>query len=223
MESRSQAWSHGAARLAAALRRDEPLPSDALREVLAGLRGGSLPGVWHPTGFVVLRLHRDEHGALRLHLWPSGTRERGRPCWPVHDHVWHLRSHVLCGTVWSHGFRVVDDPGGYAVLYAVDYADGRSSRMGRSTRRVSVHPQAPRRVEAGMRYEVDAGAFHASRVEPGVSAATLVATRPTDRPRPWVVGPGDGPDRVPVERPVAEPSLVQQMLGRMQASLPGGE
>lgn len=219
MEPRSPSWSPGAAELAAALHRDEPLAGGSLRALLAALEREPPPGVWHPTGFVVLALHRDSAGALRVHLWPTGARQQGRPCWPVHDHVWHLRSTVLCGTVCSHEFGVVDDPGGDSVLYAVDYADGRSSLMRRSPRRVSVRPRPPRRVEAGARYEVEAGAFHASRVEAGTFAATLVVTRSTDRPWPWVVGPGDGPVQVPVERPVADASLVRGMLGRVRAAL----
>lgn len=219
VEPRPQPWARGAAAVAATLRGDEPLPAAALRELLLALRLAPPPGVWHPTGFVVLVLHRDDRGALRLHLWPAGAREQGRPCWPVHDHCWHLRSYVLCGVVRSHGFRVIDDAGGDSILYAVDYARGRSSALCRSPRRVSVRPLPPRRVDAGARYEVEAGAFHASRVAQGAFAATLVVTRPTARPRPWVVGPGDGPARVSVERPVAEPRRVGQMLERVVAEL----
>ena len=78
-------------------------------------------------------------GALRLHLWPERTREHGTPCWPVHDHVWDLLSHVLCGELESRRYAVVDDPCGDAVLYAVRYGEGRSSYMSRSERRVSVN------------------------------------------------------------------------------------
>ncbi|MCA9706360.1 MAG: hypothetical protein KDK70_10970 [Myxococcales bacterium] len=213
-------WGEAAQELAAALRRDAPLPSGALRRLLVAVEGEPPAGVWHPTGFVVLTLHADGRGALRLHLWPEGARELGAPCWPVHDHAWHLRSHVLHGEVRSHGYRVDDDPAGDWRLYAVDYAPGRRSCMRRSDRRVSVRPEGPRRVPAGERYAVAAGCFHASRVEAGESAATLVVTTITARAHPWVVGPDDGPEAVPVERPEADAGLVRGVLGQVTAALP---
>lgn len=201
-----------AASLRAALDRDAPLPAAAPRELLAVLAENPPPAVWHPTGFLVLTLLRSQGGTLRLHLWPERAREHGTPCWPVHDHVWDLRSHVLCGAVESHRYAVVDDPHGDAVLYAVRYGAGRSSHMHRSERRVSVWPDVPRRIAAGERYEVPAGEFHASRVSAGELAATLAITRTTARAWPWVVGTVDAPAVVPVERAVASTTWVRELL-----------
>src|SRR5690606_15780169 len=209
------AWQSLAAARGEALRGDAPLPGRALHGLLRGLAAEPPEAVWHPTGFLVLTVWRTEEGALRLHLWPEGPRERGTPCWPVHDHVWDLRSQVLCGEVESRAYEVVDDPRGEAVLYAVGYGDGRRSCMRRSARRVRVRAQAPQRVGAGERYAVAAGECHASTVAVGDLAATLAATVDTPRPWPWVVGDGDGPAEVPVERPLAEPSRVVPILRRL--------
>lgn len=207
------AWSREAEALRRAIERDEPLPAAALRELLTALVDVPPPAVWHPTGFLVLTLLCRPHvGALRLHLWPERARQRGTPCWPVHDHVWDLRSHVLCGEVESRRYAVVDDPCGDAVLYAVRYGEGRSSHMARSERRVSVRPEAPRRIAAGERYSVPAGEFHASTVAVGRLAATLAATRSTTRAWPWVVGALDAPAVVPVERAVADAAWVRELL-----------
>ncbi|MEX1368784.1 MAG: hypothetical protein AB1Z98_36990 [Nannocystaceae bacterium] len=204
-----------ATQLLGSLRRGEPTRSVALLGLALELRRRPVRAAWHPTGFVVLPLLHDDRGALRLHLWPAGERNLGQPCWPVHDHVWRLRSWVLCGTVHSHGYEVRDDPEGEAMLYAVHYGGQRRSCMHRSERRVRVLAATSRRVEAGHRYTVEAGAFHASRVEAGDFAATLVATERTDRAHPWVVGPGDGPDRVEVVRARADEDAVHGMLGRL--------
>lgn len=202
----------------AALAGDAPLPAAAWQELLAALAEDPPPAVWHPTGFLVLTLLRSESGALRLHLWPERAREHGTPCWPVHDHVWDLRSHVLCGAVESHRYEVVDDPRGDSVLYAVRYGEGRSSHMHRSDRRVSVWPEVPRRIEAGERYEVPAGQFHASMVSAGELAATLAITRTTARAWPWVVGTVDAPAVVPVERGVADATWVRELLQHVLSS-----
>ncbi|MCX4239684.1 hypothetical protein [Paraliomyxa miuraensis] len=203
-----------------ALRHGEPLCATDVRTLLDTVARRPPAAAWHPTGFVVVPLHHDDHGALRLHLWPPDQREHGSPCWPIHDHVWHLRSHVLCGTVESHGYEVDDDAEGEAVLYAVEYGPGHRSCLRRSERRVRVRAMAPRRVAAGESYEVDAGAFHASQVPASSMAATLVLTRRTDQPWPWVVGEPDAPARVPVERPLADGAMVRAVLQRVSAALP---
>jgi hypothetical protein len=213
------AWVGWAEEAWAALRDESVLPAHAQRELLCALSTESPPAVWHPTGFLVLTLCRRDDGALRLHLWPEDARVHGTPCWPVHDHVWDLRSQVLCGEVQSRGYAVVDDEHGDAVLYAVGYGEGSRSCMRRSARRVSVQGRALRRIAAGEHYEVVAGEFHASAVDAGCLAATLASTRPTERPGPWVVGDVNAPRVVPVERPVADAAWVRMLLRRVAASM----
>lgn len=213
-----RAWAQWAEGLGAALQGDAPLPEGALRGLFDALVAAPPDAVWHPTGFLVLSLLRGPEGALRLHVWPEAAREHGTPCWPVHDHVWDLRSHVLCGSVESRRYAVADDERGDAVLYAVGYGEGRSSCMRRSPRRVSVHAEAPRQIAAGERYEVAAGEFHASTVRAGELAATLAATRITTQPWPWVVGALDGAETIPVERVMANPTWVRELLSRVSQS-----
>lgn len=212
-------WHDAATELLHALRCDEPLPVAEARSLLRGLEAEPPRGTWHPTGFIVVRVLTDERGALRLHLWPTTPREQGQPCWPVHDHIWDLRSHVLCGTVHSHGYDVADDAEGDRTLYAVEYGADDRSRMHRGGQRVRLSARAPERVEAGQRYEVEAGSFHASRVPMGAMAATLVATTLTERVHPRVVGPRRGPTVVPVVRPQVEPALMHDLLGQVEAGL----
>ncbi|MEM7155908.1 MAG: hypothetical protein AAF799_23860 [Myxococcota bacterium] len=216
---RQAAWHGAATELVHALRCDEPLPVTQLRALLRGLSAEPPPGTWHPTGFIVVRVLTDEQGALRLHLWPTASREQGQPCWPVHDHVWSLRSHVLCGTVHSHGYDVDDDAAGDRTLYAVEYGADDRSCMHRGDRGVRLSARVPERIEAGQRYEVQAGSFHASQVPAGAMAATLVATTVTDRAHPRVVGPRHGPSVVPVVRPRAEPNLMLGLLEQVAAGL----
>jgi len=213
-----RAWAWQAEPLWAALRDDAPLSAAALRGLLDALAAAPPAAVWHPTGFLVLSLLRRPEGALRLHLWPEQAREHGTPCWPVHDHVWDLRAHVLCGRVESRRYVVIDDEHGDAVLYAVGYGEGRSSCMRRSPRRVSVRPGPPRWIAAGERYEVAAGEFHASSVPAGELVATLAMTRTTAQPWPWVVGTLDGAETIPVERAVASTTWVRELLRRVSQS-----
>lgn len=86
---------------------------------------------------------------------------------------------------------------------------------------MSVHEQATRKVASGQRYEVAAGELHASSVALTAFAATLVATRPSGRAWPWVVGHVDAPAVVEVERTVADPARVQALLQRVVAATAG--
>lgn len=203
----------------ATLRDGRPLPQERVQSLLAAVGEAPPAASWHPTGFLVVRVAHDDAGALRLHLWPEEAREHGRPCWPVHDHVWDLRSRVLCGVVQSVEYSVHEDSHGESALYSVEYGGDHRSRMHHSGRRVRLEEHTVTSLTAGEHYCVHAGEFHTSRVEPGTLAATLVATRLTDRVAPWVVGVADGPTQVPVVRTAVSSAHVAQLLRRVRASL----
>jgi len=212
-------WSADAAALHEALAGGGPWRPEVVRSMVRAVGEDPPEAAWHPTGFLVLELSRRAGGVLRLHVWPSAERWHGQPCWPVHDHAWDLGSHVLVGQVGSRRVVVRDEPEGASRLYAVEYVGGHRSRMRRSERRVSVEEMPLECVGAGERYVVPAGVFHASAVEPGQLAATVVVTRSTGRPHPWVVGPSDGPECVRVERPVVEGERVREVLAEVLAAV----
>ena len=172
---------------------------DAVAEVL--VRARAIAEVaWHPTGFVVGKLRITERGVLRLHVWPETERVYGEPLWPVHDHVFALRSLVLVGRVTSREHDVVEDSEGSMRRWAVDYGAVRDSRLVPHGEPVQARTGPSVTTEAGGTYSVEAGRFHASMVPAGQLAATLVATTGTDRRYPFVLGPARGSEPIVVRR-----------------------
>jgi len=173
---------------------------------------------WHPTGFVVAKLHQCDAGALRLHVWPDDERVYGEPLWPVHDHAWSLRSLVLVGEVGSVCMRVQPDAVGAHRRYTVDYGAGRTSRLVRGRERFTAQPGPTHNVGAGGVYAVEEGEFHASSVRAGRLAATLVATRSSHPRQPFVLGPADGPPSVDVQRTAVECPRWRSLLAAVRAA-----
>jgi len=182
----------------------ETVERDAVAEILRSARAVD-DVTWHPTGFVVAKVEVFERGMLRLHVWPDDDRVFGEPHWPVHDHVFSLQSLVLMGSVFSREHEVVDDPAGTMRRWAVDYGEGRDSQLVPEGNPVSVRAGQPVTTGPGNTYGVAAGRFHTSSVPEGQLAATLVATRATDRRRPFVLGPRGIDDPVAVRRAAAAP------------------
>lgn len=177
---------------------------DAVAEVLATAEAAK-DVAWHPTGFVVGKLSVTERGVLRLHVWPDDERIYGEPHWPVHDHVFSLQSLVLVGAVVSREHEVADDRAGSMRRWAVDYGPGRASQLVPDGEPVVMQPAEPITTHAGETYAVDAGRFHASTVPEGQLAATLVATRGTERQRPFVLGPAQRHEPIAVRRIAVAP------------------
>lgn len=79
----------------------DPYLADAAKQAVEScLRSASeITAVWHPLGFMMMRLAAVPHGSLRLHVWPgycpSDVRAGGR----IHEHRWGLASYVICGAL----------------------------------------------------------------------------------------------------------------------------
>lgn len=62
----------------------------------------------HGNGFIQLDLNQD--GSKRLHVWHDNI-PRQKVATPIHDHVFNLRSTVLCGTLIHEELKVVSTIG----------------------------------------------------------------------------------------------------------------
>jgi hypothetical protein len=63
----------------------------------------------HGNGFIQLDLNED--GTRRLHVWHEDI-PRQVVATPIHDHVFALSSHVICGTLIHEELEAVKDPEG---------------------------------------------------------------------------------------------------------------
>jgi len=86
------------------------------------------PASWHPNGFVVFDLGPHPLGALRLHIWPTGTRQLRDDVAHVHTHVWDLCSRVLSGVYREQLYELVGDDAGDRYQSAeIDYEHDRNT------------------------------------------------------------------------------------------------
>lgn len=69
---------------------------------------GSLTPVWHPLGFIHVKLSQGElKDTFRMHLWSSDHRDRDEQADKIHDHLFNVRSRVVFGSVRSARYRFI--------------------------------------------------------------------------------------------------------------------
>lgn len=115
---------------------------------------------WHPNGFVVFDLGPHPLGALRLHIWPSGTRQLRDDAAHVHTHVWDLCARVLSGVYREQLYELVDGDAGDGYQSAeIDYEHDRNTlevsgiALLRPTQIVTANPGEVHTVKAGIPHE----------------------------------------------------------------------
>ncbi|MCX5201847.1 hypothetical protein OG897_10335 [Streptomyces sp. NBC_00237] len=144
----------------------------ALVDIATGVR--ELPAVRHPLGFLCLPLLREGPRGVCVHLFESDTApEPGTS--PMHSHSWDLHSHVLYGQVANLLVRTEDggDRPTHRVFEVRSAPDGTDEIL--PTPVLVRSAPGPRRVSSGGEsYTLPAGEFHATVVEHGRPAATLV-------------------------------------------------
>lgn len=181
----------------------------ALTTELLASRKADRSGVWHPTGFVVVQLWTEGGRCLRLHVWPATSRRLSEPCWPIHDHVWSLRSVILVGSLHTDVYQVL--PGRDHPLFEVQYADGVKSKLVRQPRGVTLGSNGGQTCTSKCGYALPSRVFHSSAAERESLTATIVATWRDEHGWPYVVGSGDAVT-VEVERRIVSNLETQDLI-----------
>jgi hypothetical protein len=157
----------------------------------------------HPLGFYQLKLGREQHGHVKIHVWPPDEREIQNPPWEIHRHRWDVSSMVLRGELVNEVYRVVEVQleGGEATnaLYSVSFKQN-ESRLVRRREIVSCTLMNETRVRRGEFYFVSVSDFHRSRVPVGQLTATAIVTPEVVEDSPTVVGGLDGQAEYRYER-----------------------
>lgn len=125
----------------------------------------------HPLGFACLPVLRDGDEGVCLHVWPEGRDPAPRTTSPFHCHSWDLLSHVLYGTVGNQPVEITAGDG-FRVFEARSAAGG--DNLVATDRLVNARGLDVHRWHAGQTYSLPAGAFHASVIDDGSVAATVV-------------------------------------------------
>jgi len=172
---------------------------DLLTEVAEGRC--DLVAIRHPLGFLCLPLSRDHDHGVCVHHWDPDAPRTAPTTSPVHAHSWDLLSFVLHGRVGNTSVRVTENGvGGGWRVFEVHSRDG-IDQMVATARLVDWEPQEESVVYAGQSYVLPAGRFHASVVEDGTHAVTVVLGRTRAEIPDLSLGPRDTRShRVPRQR-----------------------
>jgi hypothetical protein len=162
-------------------------------DLLGAVEPEKVRPLWHPLGFVHMRLREEDGRALRLHLWSEDFAEPMEPSWPVHNHIFALESLVVAGVIRDSRYDVQSSDNGNRLLYEVLYDEAGSYRR-RTEKLVSCVLKEDTIHSVGTTYKIDPGIFHASELGSGRAAVTLVVTNGSGG-RPSVVGTLDGAER----------------------------
>lgn len=199
----------------------DALESDAVGTALKGvmLAGAEQMKSWagyeHPYGFQVLHSDRDPFGrVVRLHWWKEDPAKADE--YLIHDHVYHLKSFVLTGSIVQTRYIVCSEGEPTHREYRGIYGTNTSTVVPTNilARLSGIGVDV---VAAGETYALPPGSLHSVRVERGKNTATLVlATFPEKAPEPLIFGPI--PEPTPVEfyrRPLTcseKEQLVQEII-----------
>ncbi|MFC4034431.1 hypothetical protein ACFO3J_23555 [Streptomyces polygonati] len=208
---------HGMLRSGPARAAASGLAVAALRDIADGRR--ELPAIRHPLGFLCLPLVRDGLKGVCVHLFDGGSGPGPEPL--VHAHSWALTSLVLHGRVTNLSVRVRDRPAAptHRVFEVHSEPDG-ADEVRPTARLVHSEPLDLRRNGSGEVYTVQPGEFHATMVEGGRPAATLVLGRSLPGRTDLSLGPLHGGGHRSVRGACNRPetvSAVQTALRRINA------
>ncbi|MDX6498136.1 MAG: hypothetical protein QOG23_1396 [Blastocatellia bacterium] len=172
---------------------------------------------WHPLGFIRLKLASTPQGTLRIHIWPGTDRKSQSPSWNIHDHLFDLRSSILCGVVENHRFAVRPDrKSATHRLYQVSYCENQSL-LHATTTEMSCHHLGTEVYSALDSYQVYREQFHASVVEKDILAATIVVTSDHSQRPPNVLGDLTGAKLYFYNRRPCTPDYVSRLVGAVRS------
>jgi len=179
------------------------------------------PSFWHPLGFVHMRLHALDAKSLRLHFWPAGQRRPQAPLWPIHDHIFDIRSVILVGSVENTQYEVTRTEQSPHRIYEVKYGGGNSTLNQLTATSDFVVSQETLIEEhaTGGSYSIARTVFHKSVVPPDKRAATLVVTSNPLPASPRVIGETSAALTIDVTRRPCSPEALRSILAEFQASL----
>jgi hypothetical protein len=152
-------------------------------------------GRWHPSGFMVFPLGtHPELGTLRLHIWPTGKRQRqikgrgylgsGLYDGDIHNHMWHIKSMTLA-SYQDRFFKTerrnspASDAGLYEEpdvfrVYRVAYESDQPETLSTDGSCVQAASILDRSLRAGEMHEIEVGQYHAPVLPDDEFGATLV-------------------------------------------------
>jgi len=166
--------------------------------------------VWHPLGFLMSKLFEEPPLALRIHIWPKGGGREQDPAWPIHDHIFNMRSWILKGKLHNTVYCESEHPPNFQ-LYLASYR-GNESILSRTNNKISLMTEYEEKYEAGEGYTVEAGVFHSSSHEKDMTTITAVLTNSVSLEPPRIAGAIDGLNEYRYLRSIAPKEEVLRLI-----------
>lgn len=155
-----------------------------------------LRGNWHPLGFIHIPLGTINNQTLRLHVWSKQERKIQQPLYPIHTHIFELKSHILSGSLKNSIYAIkkqITLPL-QNVIYDVDY-NHNNSILKRTKNTINIKKISEETLNKGDYYFVKKGDFHSSVVKEGEFTATIALAYQYEHNTPIVIGEISGNER----------------------------
>lgn len=170
---------------------------------------------WHPLGFIMCKLLERDGTNIRLHIWPPDGGRVQEPRWMIHDHIFHLRSWVLKGTVFNREYEA-DADGDEFSLYEASYVDNKSV-LTRRQERIGLIPKSAYEIRSGGCYSISAGILHESELVGEDVGVTVLLTEESKQRTPLVVGSLNGKDKYEYSRESVSKEELRRLLEAIRA------
>jgi len=165
---------------------------------------------WHPLGFLMSKLFEEPPLALRIHIWPKGGGREQNPSWPIHDHIFNMRSWILQGAIRNTVYCESECSPNFH-LYLASYKDGESV-LSRAKNGICLKKKYEEKYEAGQSYAVEAKVFHSSSHEKDTTTITAVLTNSISLDPPRIAGAIDGLEEYRYLRGIASKEEVLKII-----------
>lgn len=180
--------------------------------------------VWHPLGFIYLKLGKvlDGKGTLRFHIWSKKYTKIQDDDFLVHKHLFSFKSFILTGSLTNELYRLKEKNSSNIYthsVYSVSYENGTDiSILTKSEKKVRCLNYFKSKFQKGDIYEMDIDDFHKSIVHSDLLATFCLTYNHQEIP-PMVIGNLKGMEEYRYERENCPKEIINELLREIKQRL----
>lgn len=174
----------------------------------------SVTAIYHPLGFIYLRLHEFENKeSIRIHIWDK-QRWYQKPLMDIHDHYYTVNSFVYKGWIVNNVFTLSEGNPNYT-QYVGEYSDNDERILKKTDQHLFVELSYSETITEGQLYQIGADKLHSSCVQNDVLTCTIVYTENPGTPSPLVLGPFNGEDVYFYPNRMVETKVINEIINKL--------
>lgn len=177
--------------------------------------------VWHPIGFILIKLEESSECVIRLHIWPAILKNPQSTNNPIHDHVYEIESTIMCGKIGCTNYQIEHDSDDKSnlKLSTVTYTED-GSTLHQTDEHVLISKTNIRWYKEGETYHIERGKFHESIISENELTCTLVKNRNFDETKkPRVIYNSSSTNQKTNIREKVDPNIVLSELLRVKENI----